>query len=119
MSVLVVIPLETSVILSIVTASLFAAVSKAASAGFPFLYFNPIFQRWLLEHYQMDEGIPARTIKEFMQKRRIEKRDRLLVRKKFYYTDFSKNSQLKKETWRDKKKISWCTLKQLFGFQNN
>ena len=68
-----------------------------------YVYFNPLFKKWFLEHYQMDDGVPAKTLGELIQKKRIEKRDRLLVRKKLYQTDFFNDVQLRKETWQDRK----------------
>ena len=82
-----------------------------------YIYFNPFFKRWSLEHYQMDDGIPARTVWELIKQKRMEKRDRLLIRKKIYQTDFLNDSQLKKQTWEDKKKMNSRSLRQLFTLQ--
>ena len=84
-----------------------------------YLYFNPLTKRWALEHYQMDDGIPARNLKEWLQKRRLEKRDRLLIRRKIYQTSFLNDPRLKKETWEDKKKMNTLSLRQLFTIQND
>ncbi|MGN0919443.1 MAG: hypothetical protein ACI4OR_01605 [Alphaproteobacteria bacterium] len=79
-----------------------------------YLYFNPFLKKWALEHYQMDDGIPAKTLKEWAKKRRVEKRDRLLVRRQIYQTDFLKDPSLKEETWKDKKKMRALLLRALF-----
>ena len=84
-----------------------------------YLYFNPFLKRWSLEHYQMDDGIPARTLWEYIKKSRLEKKDRLLVRRKIYQTDFLKDPNLKKESWEDKKKILSLCMRALFCPQNN
>jgi len=82
-----------------------------------YLYFNPFFRKWSLEHYQMDDGVPAGTFGEWLQKRRTEKRDRLLVRKKIHQTDFLNDSELKAETWKEKQRVNAIILRQLFPFQ--
>lgn len=82
-----------------------------------YLYFNPFLKRWSLEHYQMDDGIPARTLCEYIKKRQLEKKDRLLVRRKIYQTDFLKDPQLRKETWRDKKGTAIFFLRDLLTIQ--
>ena len=84
-----------------------------------YLYFNPFLKRWSLEHYQMDDSVPAKTLWEYIKKSRIKKKDRLLVRRKIYQTDFLNDPQLKRQTWEDKKKISALTLRYLFTFQND
>ena len=80
-----------------------------------YVYFNPFFKKWFLEHYQMDDGIPARTLGEWIQKKRIEKRDRLLVRKKLYQTDFLNDIQLRNETWQDRRNFMYLCSRALFG----
>ena len=80
-----------------------------------YAYFNPFFKKWFLEHYQMDDGVPAKTLGELIQKKRIEKRDRLLVRKKLYQTDFFNDAQLRKETWQDRKSFMSLCTRALFG----
>ena len=82
-----------------------------------YIYFNPLLNRWSLEHYQMDEGTPARTLGELIQQKRIEKRDRLLVKRKIHQTDFLNDSYLKKETWRDKKSMTVFLLRNLLTLQ--
>ncbi len=88
---------------------------KVSSRGY--IYFNPLLNRWALEHYQMDDGIPARTLWEYIKKSRLEKKDRLLVRRKIYQTDFLNDAQLKKDTWKDKKKMNGLILRNLFFLQ--
>ena len=83
------------------------------------MYFHPLLKKWQLEHYQMDDGLPARNLMEFIQKRKIEKRDRLLVKKKDYQTSFLKDPWLQKETWEDKRRISLLSLARLFLPQND
>ena len=67
----------------------------------------------------MDDGVPARNLKEWFQKKRTEKRDRLLVRKKIHQTAFLNDSKLKEETWKDNQMINVLSLRRLFTFQNN
>ena len=84
-----------------------------------YLYFHLFFKRWLLEHYQMDDTTSPKTLKELFQKRNLEKRDRLLVKKKAHRTPFLKDEQLQKETWADKKKINALCLYNLLFPQNH
>ena len=94
-------------------------ITRQSISSQGYLYFNPILKRWSLEHYQMDDGVPAQNLKEWFEKKRIEKRDRLLVRKKIYQTDFLNDPQLRKETWQDNQKINGLALRLLFTFQHN
>ena len=84
-----------------------------------YLYFNPVFRRWFLEHYQMGDGIPARNLKELIRQRRFEKKDRLLVKREIFRAPFLNDPQLKKETWKDRQKMNIQILRQLFTFQYN
>ena len=84
-----------------------------------YLNFNPFLKKWILEHYQIDDGIPAKTFKELIHKKRLEKRDRLLVRKKIHQTPFLEDKQLQKETWEENKKLKLAFLKLLLNFQHN
>ncbi len=84
-----------------------------------YAYFNPFFKKWFLEHYQMDDGVPARTLGELIQKKCIEKKERLYVRKKLYQTDFFNDAQLRKETWQDRQNfMSLCARALLGGIKN-
>ena len=84
-----------------------------------YLNFNPLTKKWALEHYQMDDAIPARNLMEFIRKKRIEKRDRLLVKRQIHHSPFLHNSQLQKETWEEYKKVKRTALRILFGFQKD
>ena len=87
-----------------------------------YLNFNPSTQSWILEHYQIDDGVPPRTFKEFFAQKKLEKRDKLLVRKKIHQTPFLKNPRLRLASYLTMlklKKEKWKIFKKLLCFQHD
>ena len=84
-----------------------------------YLYFVPYKKKWALEHYQMNGSLFAADLADLIQRRRIEKKDRLMVKRKMHQTDFLNDPQLQEETWKDKQKMRALSFRYLLGIQHN
>ena len=92
-------------------------LQETSSEGY--LYFNPILKKWYLDHYQFNRGVSANTLGELIHMKRLEIRDRLLVKKKMNQIDFLEDAQLKEDTWKDRQKVRLITTKILWGLQKD
>ena len=58
------------------------------------LFFNAQKKCWEPEHFSMTDGLPALSFAESRKRRQITKRDKALVQKKIYETDFLNGKEL-------------------------
>lgn len=82
-----------------------------------YLNFNPKKKGWEIEHYSLQE--PPRSLLEIFRQKKIEKRDKILVRKQIYKTDFLNDPELQIATFQEKmkKQINWKQLIKSFLFR--
>lgn len=87
-----------------------------------YLNFNPKNNQWNLEHYQMDGGIPATSVRELWYQYQLEKRDKILVKRQIHQTPFLKNTLLREKVFKTTQEIKrsrWSIVKKLFSFQHD
>ena len=92
-------------------------IRPAEVSSLGYLNFNPIKKTWELEHYPLCE--PASSLSQAFRQAKINKRDKLLVKKQIHQTNFLNDPELQMATYKENKNIKkeWMSIFKSFLFR--